>query len=234
MTSTVFVNGSTLSDSDWFNDTDRVVYTIFNDPPAAGPIVISVGGTERLRYTAGGFTKMSSDGTYYGAATTSYHELRSATAGTHSVYVSHSHASNPSGVLITYTGSAPNDTGHPFWSCIDTGATRAEMLSNGGLSNFSANDVNLSDALAKDLKGPSDDHTAFVKALNYQKTAYKDTTEAGQEFDSVTAQDIELLDPSLVTEFAPGLKGVYEYRKQERINSVVVRLIARVEALEAK
>jgi len=32
LSSTVFVNGITLTDADWFNDTDRVVYTIFGDP----------------------------------------------------------------------------------------------------------------------------------------------------------------------------------------------------------
>ncbi len=32
MTDTVFVNGTTLTDSDWFNDVNRLHYTIFGDP----------------------------------------------------------------------------------------------------------------------------------------------------------------------------------------------------------
>lgn len=32
MSSTVFVNGVTLSDDDWFNDVNRLHYTIFGDP----------------------------------------------------------------------------------------------------------------------------------------------------------------------------------------------------------
>lgn len=32
MSSTVFVNGVTLSDEDWFNDLNRLHYTIFSDP----------------------------------------------------------------------------------------------------------------------------------------------------------------------------------------------------------
>ena len=32
MTSTVFVNGVTLTDDDWFNDVNRLHYTIFADP----------------------------------------------------------------------------------------------------------------------------------------------------------------------------------------------------------
>lgn len=32
MASTTFVNGSTLTDEDWFNDVDRLVYDIFGDP----------------------------------------------------------------------------------------------------------------------------------------------------------------------------------------------------------
>ena len=32
MTDTVFVNGTTLTDADWFNDVNRLHYTIFGDP----------------------------------------------------------------------------------------------------------------------------------------------------------------------------------------------------------
>lgn len=44
MTTTVFVNGSTLTDADWFNDTDRLVYAIFGDAPSGGPINVSTTG----------------------------------------------------------------------------------------------------------------------------------------------------------------------------------------------
>lgn len=54
MTSTVYVNGSTLTDEDWFNDLNRLHYTIFGDPAAAGPLIITLNGAERARYTATG------------------------------------------------------------------------------------------------------------------------------------------------------------------------------------
>lgn len=43
MASTTFVNGVTLTDEDWFNDVDRVVYDILGDPAAGGNIVTTLG-----------------------------------------------------------------------------------------------------------------------------------------------------------------------------------------------
>ena len=42
MSSTTFVNGVTLTDEDWFNDVDRVVYDILGDPAAGSNIVTTL------------------------------------------------------------------------------------------------------------------------------------------------------------------------------------------------
>ncbi len=52
---------------------------------------------------------------------------------------------NPAGVHFNYSGGAPNGTGNNFLLCDDTGGTRLYIRSNGGLSNYQANDTNLSD-----------------------------------------------------------------------------------------
>ena len=45
MTSTVFVNGVTLTDDDWFNDVNRLHYTIFGDPADISAVRSSLGIT---------------------------------------------------------------------------------------------------------------------------------------------------------------------------------------------
>lgn len=50
---------------------------------------------------------------------------------------------------ISIVNAAPNNSTGWFWHCDDQSAERAAMLSNGGLANFSANNVNLSDVSAK-------------------------------------------------------------------------------------
>lgn len=44
MTSTVFVNGVTLTDDDWFNDVNRLHYTILGDPASVAAVNSALGG----------------------------------------------------------------------------------------------------------------------------------------------------------------------------------------------
>jgi hypothetical protein len=97
--------------------------------------------------TSDGFLKASNSGTFDGS--TSYHEWRTNSSGQFIGVISSSHASNPLGIYLKYPSAAPNDTSHQFWQAVDSGATRAEVRSNGGLANFSANNVNLSDRRVK-------------------------------------------------------------------------------------
>jgi hypothetical protein len=51
---TTFVNGSTLTDQDWFNDVNRLHYTIFGDPASTGPLALTLNSTEIMRWTSAG------------------------------------------------------------------------------------------------------------------------------------------------------------------------------------
>lgn len=77
------------------------------------------------------------------------HVLSTGISGAEALAVLQSHASNPFGYYVKYTGAAPNGTGNDFLLCVDNAATRATIRSNGGLANFSANNVNLSDISVK-------------------------------------------------------------------------------------
>lgn len=55
MTTTVFVNGATLTDADWFNDLNRLHYIILNDPTDASAVRTALGlviGTNVQAYDA--------------------------------------------------------------------------------------------------------------------------------------------------------------------------------------
>ena len=54
-------------------------------------------------------------------------------------------SASPAGMVVYYPGGAPNDTTHEALYFLDSSAQRAAIRSNGGLANFSANNVNLSD-----------------------------------------------------------------------------------------
>jgi hypothetical protein len=194
------------------------------------------GGAEAGRITLAHYTKLSNSSTYNGA-TDAYHELHSDGNGSSLpiIVMKHSAATstNQNGLYLQLTGD-PNDATRYLFQLLGAGNERATMRSNGGLANYQANNVDLCDVDAKDVRGASDDHTAFVKALSFSKFSYKDTTEEDQLIDGVNAQDVEALDTSLVTQFSPGKKGVFSHRLQQRINSVIPKLIVRIEALEAR
>ena len=102
--------------------------------------------TEAMRITSGGFLKASNTGTYLGIAQ-AYHELKSNTSNNYSVYINNSSAS-PYGCGVNLTTSTNNGT-NQFYAAEEAGVTRFLVYTNGGIANFSANDVNLSDERTK-------------------------------------------------------------------------------------
>jgi hypothetical protein len=86
------------------------------------------------------------------------------------------HGANPFGLQITYGAAAPNGTTNDFLVCSDTVGTRATIRSNGGLANFSANNVNISDERTKFMGDSLDGETltAAFRKLNPRKFKYID------------------------------------------------------------
>lgn len=58
---------------------------------------------------------------------------------------------SPNGIFLNYSAASPNGTGNLFLDCRDNVAARFQARSNGGLANFSANNVNLSDSRVKPI-----------------------------------------------------------------------------------
>jgi len=162
-------------------------------------MTFNVGTTERIRITGAGYLKVSNNGTYPLAGVNA-HEVASSAADT-AFFVTNSNA-NPYGSLMYFSGAAPNGTGNNFLQCQDTSAQRANIRSNGGLANYSGNNVNLSDQREKtniELAGSYLDKVCAipVKTFNYID---QNMEEDGGLTLGVIAQDVQAVAPELIME----------------------------------
>jgi hypothetical protein len=197
---------------------------------------------ERARITSAGYSKFSNDGTYVGS-TGGYHELRvSGAAADWTTIVSNAvtTGANAYGVSIRFTGSTPNNTGNEFIQCLDATATRFAFRSNGGLANYSANDVNLSDERTKKDIVPLGSMWDKFKAIEIVAFKYKDQTHEDNNI-GVIAQQVESVAPEFVDvdgfgdtpEDGVPLKTVYTTDMYHAAIKALQEAMARIEQLEA-
>jgi len=156
----------------------------------------------------------------------------------------------PYGVTTYYNAAAPNNTGSPFYTASD-GTTRFQVRSNGGIANYSGNNVNLSDQREKtniELAGSYLDKICAisVKTFNYID---QNMEEDGGLTLGVIAQDVQAVAPELIMESNWAIKdepeklrlSIYQTDLQYALmkciqeqQTIINDLKARVETLEAK
>jgi hypothetical protein len=225
----------------------RAASEVFLGNDGGLPLSFLVNSTERMRITSGGYLKASNNGTYYGS-TGGYHEIRS-NAEDWTNIVSNTNAS-PYGIFIQYTSASPNGISNEFLTCRDSGLTiRAVIRSNGGLSNYQANDTNLSDERTKKDIEPLESYWDKFKAIEIVKFKYKDQTH--DDFNiGVIAQQVESVAPEfvdvdgwvdkpeldeegneIVTEEEP-LKSIYTADLHHATIKVLQEAMAKIEKLE--
>ena len=109
----------------------------------------------------------------------------------------------PYGISISYTGGAPNDTQSEFLYFDDNTPTlRMSVRSNGGIANYAANNVILSDRREKTNFAPAASYLDKICAIPVQTFNYIDQNleqDAGLTL-GVVAQDVQAVAPELVTE----------------------------------
>jgi hypothetical protein len=231
-TDTMYI-GSVSTD----NNTD---VEIFN--PRNGYLRFATNNTERGRFTAGGYFKASNDGTYVDSTGT-FHELRGGAANGYTAVVS-SPVATPSAQYvfdIRFSAATPNDATARFLNCTDATATRAYIRSNGGLSNYQANDTNLSDERTKKDIAPLGPMWAKIKALEIVTFKYKDQTHDDDNI-GLIAQQVEAVAPEFVDvdgwgdtpEDGVPLKSIYTADMYHAAIKALQEAMARIESLEAK
>jgi hypothetical protein len=107
-------------------------------------------------------------------------------------------ASSNRGMVVHYSAAAPNDTTNEMIFCYDSvGAQRFGVRSNGGIANYQANDVNLSDERVKKDITPAGSYLDKICGLEVVKYKYKDQTHDDYNL-GVIAQQVESVAPEFV------------------------------------
>lgn len=189
-------------------------------------------------FTTGGFFKASNDGTYFGSSNP-YHELRSSTTSNYTLIVSNT-AASPYGIHTRFS-TGTNNASNTFFEGNDGGTDRFAVYTNGGIANYSANNVNLSDSRAKKNITKAGSYWEVIKAIEFDSYKYKDQKDS-RTLLGVMAQQVESVYPAWVSnsgsfgKAADGtnLKSVYEQQLQYGVNIVVQESMKRIEALEAE
>jgi hypothetical protein len=154
------------------------------------------------------------------------------------------------GIQVSYGNAIPNNTGQSFLYVGDYSALRAQIRSNGGLANYSANNVNLSDRREKTNFAPAKSYLDVICAIPVQTFNYIDQNL--EEDDGLTlgviAQDVQDVAPELVSESNWGTDeepkmrlSIYQTDLQYALmkciqeqQALITALTARITALEAK
>jgi hypothetical protein len=224
------------------------VIQFFADTAATTAVGTDVTPTERARIISSGYSKFSNDGTYLNGSGTNHEMRQSATDVI--TYFTNKNGTNPYGIEIDYTALDPNGTGNSFFAAYGTTTLRAQIRSNGGLANYQANDVNLSDRREKTNFAPAKSYLDTICAIPVQTFNYVDQNleeDPGLTL-GVVAQDVQAVAPELVhesnwgTEDEPKMRlSIYQTDLQYALmkciqeqQALITDLRARVAQLEAK
>jgi len=158
--------------------------------------------TERMRITSDGYLKVSNSGSYDGA-TNPQHEFTGSRTSTGPIFkIKNTNASGPRGGQIEFPAAAPNNGTEYFLYCNDNAAVRAVIYSNGGLSNYSANNANLSDRNVKKDISPAAGTWDCIKEWEIVNYRYKDQSDDADLNLGVIAQQVAESCPEVITVFS--------------------------------
>jgi hypothetical protein len=163
--------------------------------------------------------------------------------GIYAAYFRQANASSPAGLIVNYSGASPNGTANVFFEGNDTTTARVALRSNGGIANYSANDVNLSDRREKTNFAPATSYLDKICAIPVQTFNYIDQnleTDAGLTL-GVVAQDVQAVAPELVsesnwgTEEKPKMRlSIYQTDLQYALMKCIQEQQTMIESLKAR
>jgi hypothetical protein len=145
------------------------------------------------------------------------------------------------GLYVNYTGATPNNSVFDFFRATDSTSVRVKLLSNGGLANFSANNVNLSDVRTKKDIFDSPSYLDRICAIPVRTFLYKDQTDTQLNL-GVIAQEVEEHCPELVSNDGFGdipedgipLKTIYQTDLQYALMKCIQEQQALIDSHEAR
>ena len=145
------------------------------------------------------------------------------------------------GPIIDYVNAAPNGAGNAFISCSDSSASRFRVRSDGGVANFSANDVNLSDRRVKtniEVLGSMWDKFKAIEIVNFK---YKDQSHENlnigviaQQVESVAAEFVDNSGWGETVEGEDPLKSIFTTDLYHAAIKALQEAMTRIETLETQ
>ena len=209
--------------------------------PAADTIAFAEGGSEAMRIdSAARLLVGTSSALAVGGVTATHAFSTSASNEWAALARSTTSGSNPYGIAIHYSASSPNNTGQAFLWCEDSTANRAQIRSNGGIANYSANNVNLSDRNAKKDITPAADTWDCLKEWEIVNFRYNDQPDDADMNMGVIAQQVAESCPEVITVFQeatedqPEKLGVKDQQMMWMAIKALQEAQLRIETLEAE
>jgi hypothetical protein len=189
------------------------------------------GGThpERMRITSGGNVGIGANGT------NGKLDISMSTTANPLIYAYHT-AASPYGMRINYS-TTPNNTDNWFIYADDSTALRFSVRSNGGIANYSGNNVNLASdrRLKKDIV-PLSNEWEKLKQIEVVNFKYNDSTDETALYGAI-AQQVQEVYPNLVvvtreaTETEPEYYGLREQPFQWLTTKVLQEAMTKIEEL---
>ena len=130
--------------------------------------------------------------------------------------INNQHATTPYGVQVRFSAANPNNTGSPFFEAYSYSGSfikRFEVRSNGGIANYSSNNVNLSDQRAKKDIVNSGNYLEKLCNIPVRNFRYNEDAEDSKHHLGVIAQEVEAVAPEFVN------KASWEY-KDDQLDTV--------------
>jgi hypothetical protein len=201
--------------------------------------------TERMRITSRGVFKASNTGSYL-SSDSNVHEIRNNTDNNNVLVISSAASNGTQYGLSIRTENDQNDATRDFLECQGGGVLRAQIRSNGGLANFSANNANLSDRNAKKDISPAADTWNCLKEWEIVNYRYKDQPDDADLSLGVIAQQVAESCPEVITIFQEAKEATDdEPAREERLGvkeqqmywmaiKALQEAQVRIETLEAK
>jgi hypothetical protein len=181
----------------WGSGSDNIGFLNTN---GANPMLFATNGTERMRIDSSGNLLVGVTSTFSPGGVPTTTSVSTGTAGNWALGIRHtSSASNPYGLAIQYPNSAPNAVSAQFIFCQDSAGTKFDVRSNGGIGNYSANNVNLSDQREKKNIELAGNYLNKICQIPVKTFLFNDQTDDELNLGAI-AQEVQAVAPELVSE----------------------------------
>jgi hypothetical protein len=203
---------------------------------STNPMVFQTNGSERMRIDSSGNLLVGTTSAINGSGC----PIQALTTAANQVMYLRNSNAVPNGMFIDYSGAAPNNTISFFADFRDTGGQRFGVRSNGGIANYSANNVNLSDERTKTDIQDAGNYLAKICSIPVRTFKYKDQSDDILNL-GVIAQEVEAVAPDLVDVSGFGetpedgvpLKAIYQTDLQYALMKCIQEQQAIIEQLKA-